>query len=184
MSTGSLAKERYLLLLQQVQEEVGYGWQSEAARKLGVTQALISQMASGSRSPGLNAIDRAQARLRLDPSFFYDAELENPHYRNFIGRRPVTKDAQRRLLDIDPDSPARRVTEELIALEGDRMSMAHADELRAIDFYGSDVTIDMMRAFWKGMMLRDAGKPTKKPKIVKPPKRRPGQMSLDGGKKK
>jgi transcriptional regulator with XRE-family HTH domain len=73
-SVTSAPGRRYAKLVEAVGESLGhsYGWQSEAARKLGVTRSYISRLTSGARSKARpQTVDRAIYATGLPSSFFY-----------------------------------------------------------------------------------------------------------------
>ena len=97
----TLRRERAQLLIAQLREEHGgdHGWQAYVTRKLGVSEATVRRIMSGTRGAGGHVIDKFMLTLGLDRRFFTDPSLTNPHYTDFVrtplmtGRHPVVRRA-------------------------------------------------------------------------------------------
>lgn len=89
---SSTPGRRYAKLVEAVGESLGhaYGWQSEAARKLGVTRSFISRLAAGDRSKARpQTVDRAIYATGLSRAFFYGETEPTPEeYRKAATRGP------------------------------------------------------------------------------------------------
>lgn len=86
VQTPELAAERYILLVEQLAEERGHrwGWKAHVAKQLGVSPAYVSMLSSGERrGVGIDAVEKAIKRLRIDRSYFYGPHTGDPHYRDF-----------------------------------------------------------------------------------------------------
>lgn len=98
VETAQLAAERYALLVQQLGQELGYGygWKSAVARTLGVHPSYISRVHKGDRTGiGGAVIARAIESLDLDRSFFTSPE-EVTDYRAFVRHTATEEDFQNR----------------------------------------------------------------------------------------
>lgn len=85
--TESLKQRRFRALMATFQGEHGYGWQSALAKKIGVTQGLISHIANDKKSPGPDCIEGAIEKMRVSEDFFRDPTIgETPDYHAFVGR--------------------------------------------------------------------------------------------------
>jgi len=92
--TETIRQRRFRALMATFQEEHGYGWQSALAKKVGVTQGLISHIVNDKKSPGPDCIEGAIERMRVSEDFFRDASLgEKPDYRRFVGKSRYAVDA-------------------------------------------------------------------------------------------
>lgn len=72
---------RYAKLVEAIGEslEHSYGWQSEAARRLGVTRSFISRLAAGTRFKARpETVDRAISATGLSRAFFYHEKEPTP----------------------------------------------------------------------------------------------------------
>jgi transcriptional regulator with XRE-family HTH domain len=82
-------KERYRELLVELLTEEGgvdkHGSKSRAARRLGIDQSYVSKILTGERSAGLESIDAAVTKLRIQRAYF-DAPL-GATYRSFRGQQ-------------------------------------------------------------------------------------------------
>lgn len=95
MDTEELGKRRFVLLLKQLQEELGRGWQPIAAQKLGLSVSLISSISLGNKQAGLKSIRAAVDRLPISEAFFFDRTIgEKPNYRDYVGQRRPSANAQ------------------------------------------------------------------------------------------
>jgi transcriptional regulator with XRE-family HTH domain len=89
----SLPLTRWRLFLAQFAAEFGDGWQSELARRVGVSQSMLSKHLQGEvKSVRLHTIELTCARLGIDRAFFFDASLgDAPSYREHLeGPRRAT----------------------------------------------------------------------------------------------
>lgn len=84
---ASTAVHRYVLLIRQLGEEVGFrgNWQTEVGKRLGIGQSQVSRILSGQRNAGRRTIDTAVERLSIRPDFFFGRFPHDPHYRDFVG---------------------------------------------------------------------------------------------------
>jgi hypothetical protein len=124
--TEPIESRRYRLLLAQMREEFeerngsDYGWKTEAAKRLGISQPFVTYLSAGEREASLESVKKASQLLRLRPEFFTDSSLKAPHYRDFIGPR-----------DSEPGEPLPQITAYLAELEADG-SPAHPDDAREL----------------------------------------------------
>lgn len=87
---ADLAKERWRLFLSQWAAEFADergNWQSGLAGRLGVTPSAINKQARFARGKRPQTIQRAIARLQIDPDFFYNPRLKDPHWRDFVRKK-------------------------------------------------------------------------------------------------
>jgi transcriptional regulator with XRE-family HTH domain len=85
------AAARYVRLAEEIGREVGlkYGWPSEAARRLGVSQSYLSRLLSKERtSIGLDKVQRAIKRMHLSPDYFYGPREPASYHDYMTGREP------------------------------------------------------------------------------------------------
>lgn len=87
----ALAAARYRWLVEQIRDELGaaHGWKTEAARRLGVSDAYVGYIEAGERTARSKAISSAQKKLGLDFRYFHDPDLgERPAYQDHIVTGP------------------------------------------------------------------------------------------------
>lgn len=82
----SIAVERYRDLVRQLRDETGgeHGWQARVSERLGVSHPYPKLILEGKKRAGIDAIELAIGRLRLDPDFFFDRLLESPDYTAYV----------------------------------------------------------------------------------------------------
>lgn len=137
MQPEELARDRARVLLEQLQEELGYGWQSELARRTGVHQTTISKIRNRDRGAGLKSIRRIGRALGIQERFFSDAALgSHPDYRHYL----VGTVEGRRGREV--------VVEWLASPDGQVVSDEDAEALLSIDWGGIDPTPAMVRGIW------------------------------------
>lgn len=82
---SDLASERVVALVDQLRSELAgaRGWQIEAARRLGISESLLSKVAAGQRTSfSRGTIDRICHALQLDKTYF--EVTGNPDYRDYL----------------------------------------------------------------------------------------------------
>lgn len=114
----SLATQRYRELVEDLGSELNFqrGWLSRAADRLGVSKSYISRLRSEpDLEVGMDAIERAVEKLKIDRSFFFSQQDAPPHYADFTDPHP-SKDEIESLGGSSPD-PLRelRTIETLVA---------------------------------------------------------------------
>lgn len=95
----TIRQVRYRLLLEQLSGEErdrgggGKVAQAAVAKKVGVSQTLVSQILRGVKNAGEPSIDTARRRLRIRAEFFTDESLgETPRYSDHIEIERVVED--------------------------------------------------------------------------------------------
>jgi transcriptional regulator with XRE-family HTH domain len=109
------AARRYAALVWQLADEMGqkYGWRSRVARKLGVSQPYISQIANGDRTGiGIKAIESAIKKLPLERDYFYGEHAGTPHYSGFVPSRVATAAAYPALDEFLATAEGKAITED------------------------------------------------------------------------
>lgn len=89
MAADEIARTRYRELVEALRSETEGergGWQSDVAKRLGITQGMVSKIMRGERDPGLATISKAATRLGIRWQYFTDRTLEDPHWRDFVGQ--------------------------------------------------------------------------------------------------
>lgn len=78
----TIRQVRYRLLLQQLEEDLA---QEAIAAKVGVSQALVSQILRNAKNAGEATIDTARQRMRIREDFFSDTTLgDAPRHTDYI----------------------------------------------------------------------------------------------------
>lgn len=81
------ASQRYIKLIEELSHEGEgrrHGWQSRVARLVDIDQSYISRLARKEKvNPRADAIERAIAKLKLRPEFFYGAQ-EPRTYHDYV----------------------------------------------------------------------------------------------------
>lgn len=90
MGGGGRAVERLRMLIEQVRADMPGAKEHEVAQRLGLSESHYSKIKRGKPTIYVETIEGVIAAMRLDPRFFFDADIgEAPHYRDFIRRRPA-----------------------------------------------------------------------------------------------
>lgn len=108
------SQRRFRVLLSQLSEEYGRGWQSRVARELGVSQVFVSEISRGQKLAGRKPIEAAIARYNISPDFFFGDRAEDGDYRDFVGprRRVVSDQARPAVLELRDDLIWQLLTDE------------------------------------------------------------------------
>lgn len=80
--------ERVRLLIGQMRKELpnDYGWQTQVARKLGVSQPTVSRITSPSdpKDPDIATLETIVTKRRITPEFFFAPLPDGAHYTDFL----------------------------------------------------------------------------------------------------
>lgn len=139
------------MLLEQVEEEFGAGWQSELARRTGLHQTTISKLRAEQRGKELrdDTLAKLARGLKIPRSFFSDRSLgRSPDYRDFINARETERTEQGRAI----------VRAWLESEEGALVTADQAERLLSMDWGGVDVTPRMVRVLWLELDAEDRGR--------------------------
>jgi hypothetical protein len=91
--TKTLGAARLKLVYKQMAEEAGHprGFQRKFSKDAGIDEGLISKLNSGQKiNISLETVEAAARGLKIDPSFFSNPALKDPHYRDFLQRPAST----------------------------------------------------------------------------------------------
>lgn len=154
----ALAKERFLLLIEQLTAELGSERQAAFAAKCDPTYPKKVRE-SPLRFVGLQQLTKTREALRLRPEFFEDPKLGRaPSYRDFVvgaSHRLERDDELRTALkdfvsSIDPDDPRPPTSEEISWLRG--------LSFRELRLAGMEVTPSLYARVLRERRLQDAGR--------------------------
>lgn len=168
------AAERLRLLVPQLVKEIeaegAESTQTEIAQRLGIGQSVLSFIMSERRGLGLKIMNRICTRLSLSPEYFTLPRLETTDYRRYLKHQLHVIEGGRS----EPENGARNDVEAFIAKHSRKMTAAHAEEFRRMNF--SNVTEAYLMRVWQGMIERDEERaPDPEPINVTP---RPGRKKL------
>lgn len=88
MNEGSVEFQRLWLLIDQLAQEYGRerGWPQRVAKRTGLSLSYVRKLHSGERTgTTVTKLDSVRRKMRLDPRFFSDPSLTDPHYADFVG---------------------------------------------------------------------------------------------------
>lgn len=92
--------QRYNLLIEQLYDDFAksknappglgwderpWGWQTWVAKRLGVSQSYVWQVARSGMEPSTTMIELACKKVRISEAFFFGTFQTDPHYRDFQG---------------------------------------------------------------------------------------------------
>ena len=148
------AAERYQALIEQLGDELGkpWGWKSAVARKLGVRQPYVGMILSGKRAGiGMDAVERAIARLGIRREFFFGDFAETPHYRDFLKKK--LKDSV-----VEPEQEIPNSILRAIEYLGDRLSQETIDQAMAVRWGEGEPDDATAITYLQGLEARRAGR--------------------------
>ncbi len=85
--TLNLQSRQYRRLMDELGGEVGkrFGWQSNVARKLGISDAFLCKIFKDvDRGVGISSVNRAVSCLGISPDYFHKGSSEGQSYRLFL----------------------------------------------------------------------------------------------------
>lgn len=83
MGARDLAQERYVRLIRDLRDRGAS--QEDIGQRVGVSQAMVSNYLNGVAKPELIAIGAAMDLLHVSPRYFFDPELVDPRWTDFVG---------------------------------------------------------------------------------------------------
>jgi len=149
---------RWRAFLEQVATDLGDGWQSELARRLGVTPSAIQKHHAGERKKPSEMIDRVVQRMGVSRDFFEDPSLDDPNYKDFR-RRPAGSHAQLSGTVQRPGNVHWRRFELLGVAERLGLTSEQVEWVRSAPFRGGPQSVDDYIAAAEMVVRHDLGEP-------------------------
>ncbi len=153
----TLAQRRFRVWLAAVEGEIGKGWQTALAAKLGVHQTMISKIAGGEREAGIELIEAAIDRAGVSRDFFFDRALgEKPAIDVVVSNGDIRMVVEAKTLRGGYPEVERYIAD--MDAAGTPVSAEHARELREIRLSRGPDGVDRERVIgWhRGMIASDA----------------------------
>lgn len=147
MARRTLIGDRVAWLLEQLEKEHGYGWQTKVERETGVKQTTLSKLRHGDRNAGASTMDKLAQGLGIDREYFINPRLgKRPDYTRFKkGASVVEREDEKRGI----------VRHWLESEDASLVTPSQAERLLSVDWGGVEPDAMMVHAMWQRMDAQD-----------------------------